>query len=103
MDAAEKLTHREGLRDVVVGADLEADHLVHLGVLGRQEDDRHRASSADVAADVQPAAAGHHDVEDQQVEARCVVPELAIGVVPILRQGDVEALLLERIADRVPH
>jgi hypothetical protein len=40
--AAEQLAHREGLGDVVVGADLEADHLVDLGVLGGEQDDRHR-------------------------------------------------------------
>ena len=33
----------------------------------------------------------------------CVVAELAIGVVPVLGEGDVEALLLEGIADRIAH
>ena len=35
---AEQLAHGEGLGDVVVGADLEPDHLVDLGVLGGEDD-----------------------------------------------------------------
>src|SRR3954451_10409641 len=65
--AAEQLAHREGLGDVVVGADLEPDHLVDLGVLGGEDDDRYGAARAHVAADVEAAGPRHHDVEDQQV------------------------------------
>ena len=72
--AAEQLADRERLRHVVVGADLEADDLVDLGVLGGQQDDRHRAAAADVAAEVEAAAPRHHDVEDQQVEAGLLAP-----------------------------
>ena len=64
-DAAEQLADAEGLGHVVVGADLEADDLVDLGVLRRQQDDRDGAAAADVAADVEAAAARHHDVEDE--------------------------------------
>ena len=55
--AADQLADRERLGHVVVGADLEPDDLVDLGVLGGQQDDRHRAAGADVAADVEAAAA----------------------------------------------
>src|SRR5262249_10580117 len=64
--AAEQLAYREGLGHVVVGADLEPDHLVDLGVLGGEDDDRHGAAGAHVAADVEAARPRHHDVEDQQ-------------------------------------
>src|SRR5918995_3581185 len=101
--ASDQLAHRERLRDVVVGSDLEADDRVDLGVLGGQQDDRYRAAGADVAADVEAAAPGHHDVEDQQVEAGLVVAELYVGVLAVHGQGDVEALLLERVADGVTH
>ena len=76
-DAAEQLAHREGLGDVVVGADLEPDDLVDLGVLGGQDDDRHGAARAHVAADVEAARPRHHDVEDQQVEGDAVAEQLA--------------------------
>ena len=102
-DPAEQLADRERLGDVVVGADLEPDDLVDLGVLGGQQDDRHRAAGADVATDVEAAAAGHHDVEDQQVVPGLVVAELLVGVLTVDRERDVEALLLERVADRVAH
>ena len=74
-DAAEQLAHREGLGDVVVGADLEPDHLVDLGVLGGEDDDRHGAARAHVAADVEAARPRHHDVEDQQVEGDAVAEQ----------------------------
>ena len=94
---AEQLADRERLRHVVVGADLEAHDLVHLGVLGGQQDDRHGALGADLAADVEAALAGHHDVQDQEVEDAVVV-DLLLGVLAVGGEGDVEALLLERIA-----
>jgi hypothetical protein len=65
---AEQLADREGLGDVIVGTDLEADHLVDLSVLCGQQDDRHRAVGADLATEIEAALARHHDVEDQQVE-----------------------------------
>ncbi len=39
-DPQQQLTHAEGLRDVVVGAQLEADHPIDLVVPRRQHDDR---------------------------------------------------------------
>ncbi len=100
-DAAEQLADAEGLGDVVVGADLEADDLVDLGVLGREQDDRDGAAAANLAADVEARAARHHDVEDEQIEGDVAVAELAAGVVAIGGDGDVEALLTQRVADRL--
>src|SRR5262249_54002614 len=45
------------------------------------------------------ALAGHHDVQDQEVEA--AVLDLALGLLAVGGEGDVEALLLERVADRL--
>ena len=57
----------ERLGEVVVGADLEADHLVGDLVPGREHDDRHLALLADLAADRQPIHAWQHDVQDDEV------------------------------------
>ena len=43
--ATAKLPDRERLRDVVVGAQLEPEYLVHLVITGREHDDRHVADS----------------------------------------------------------
>ena len=102
--AAEQLADRERLRHVVVGTDLEPDDLVHLGVLCGQQDDRHRAAAADVATDVEAAAPRHHDVEDQEVELRAPpAAELRVRVVTVDGEDHVEALLLQRVSDRVAH
>src|SRR5918995_3101687 len=98
---AEQLANREWLRDVVVGADLETDDLVDLGVLRREQDDRDRASPPHVSTQVEPAAPGHHDVEDQEVELRVVVSELLLRVVAVHSEDHVEALLAQRVPDRV--
>ena len=95
--AAEQLADREWLGDVVVGADLEAHDLVDLGVLGGQQDDRDGAVRADLAAEVEAALPGHHDVQDQQVEM--IVGDLPLGFLAVRCQGDVEALLLQGVAD----
>src|SRR5829696_3098240 len=44
--AASELTDRKRLRDVVVGPELQAEHLVELVVAGREHDDRHAARRA---------------------------------------------------------
>jgi hypothetical protein len=61
---------------------------------------RHRAAGAHVPADVEPRAAGHHDVQDQQVEAWILAAQLRVGVLAVDRERDLKPLLLERVADR---
>src|SRR5579859_5368375 len=70
VDAGQHLAHRERLGDVVVGAKLEADDLVDLGVLGGDYDDRHPAVLAQRAAEVEAAHTGQHQVEQDQVRPR---------------------------------
>ena len=67
-DAAAELTDRERLGDVVVGAHLEAEHLVDLVVLGGEHDDRHLAAAAHAPADLDPVQLRQHDVEDDEIE-----------------------------------
>jgi hypothetical protein len=66
-DARQHLTNRERLGDVVVGAKLEPDDLVNLGVLGRDHDDRHAAALAKCATEIEAAHPRQHQVEEDQV------------------------------------
>src|SRR5258706_5856214 len=65
--SCQDLANREGFGDVVVGAELEPDDLVDLGVLRRDDDDRHTAALAQRAAEVEAAHAGQHQVEQDEV------------------------------------
>src|SRR5918994_93375 len=95
LDAAAELAHRERLRDVVVGAELEAEDLVDLLGLGREHDDRHRAARADLAAHVEAVHLGHHHVEHDEVEG--VLSQPVEGLAPIERRNDLVALLAQGI------
>ena len=67
-DAQHQFARFERLCDIVVGADLQAlDPGFRLMARG-QHDDRHGRGGADEARQVKTAFAGHHHVEDQQVE-----------------------------------
>ncbi len=56
------------LGDVVIGAQLKADDFVHFLPTRREHDDRNRRPLAfKLLADVEPAHAWHHDVEDHEV------------------------------------
>ena len=68
LDAAAELAHGERLGDVVVGAELEPEHLVDLLRLGGEHDDRHRRARAQPAADLEPVEHRQHHVEHDQVE-----------------------------------
>ena len=65
--AGDELAHAEGLRQVVVAADLEAHHLVELGVARGEEQHGHRGLRAQTAAQLVAVHAGQHDVEHEQV------------------------------------
>ena len=70
LDALGQEALRERLGDVVVGADIEADHLVHLVVLRGEEDDREVRTLADAAQHFDAVHARHLDVEDGDVGGR---------------------------------
>ena len=63
-----QLARRERLRDVVVGADLEAEHAVDLLVARGQHHDREIGAVADLAADVEAVDARQADVEDDDAD-----------------------------------
>src|SRR3954471_6163531 len=61
-----ELARIEGLREVVVGADLEARDLVEVVVARRQHQHGQRARLADPPADLDPVEVGQHQVEDDE-------------------------------------
>ena len=66
--AGEQLFVLKGLGHVVVGAGVEAAHLVGRGGAGGQQHDRGGVSAvAQVTDDLHPVLAGEHDVEDHRV------------------------------------
>ena len=101
LHAAAELAHREGLGDVVVGAQLQAEHLVDLLGLGGEHDDRHGAARADLAADVEAVELGQHHVEHDEVEAVLAQPVERLAAVE--RGDDVVALLAQRVGEQLLH
>src|SRR5437870_11117678 len=65
-DPRDQLPHGERLGDIVVRPDLQARHLVGLGVLGGQDDDRDLGLPPDDPAQVEPVDVRQHEVEDHQ-------------------------------------
>ena len=72
LDARGKLAHGEGLGDVVVRAELQAEDLVHLVSPCGEHDDRDVAGHAvalEAPADLQAVDAGQHDVQQHKGRA----------------------------------
>src|SRR5688572_11331195 len=66
-----QLPGAEGLRDVVVGAHIEAEDFLGFLRLGGQHDDwRAEAGLAQVAADLEAILTGQHHVQQNQIEGR---------------------------------
>src|SRR5215210_8519073 len=66
LHARDELARVERLRHVVVGADFEADDLVHVLVPGRQHQDRDVGLLTDATADLDPVDVREHQVEHDQ-------------------------------------
>ena len=75
--------HREGLGDVVVGAELEAFQYVFLQRLGCKENDRHvGVGLSDFLCQCESVFLRHHHVEHADVELglhECFVASVAVG------------------------
>jgi len=106
-DARQQLARLEGLGQVVVGADLQADHAVHGITLGGQHQHRDlrrgAGQRADAAADFEAVDVGQHQVEDHQVGQRLRVDDLQRGqaaqaVAAVL---ELEAVLAQVLADHL--
>src|SRR5581483_3139222 len=95
--AGAELSDRERLRDVVVGAELEPDHLVELVVAGGEHDDRHRARRAQPTAYLEPVEPRQHDVEDDEVDVP--VAEAALRLLSVASLDISVPVALEREAE----
>ena len=67
--AGHQLARVEGLGQVIVGAQFQADDAVHVVGAGGQHEHRHVALLAQPAQDFEAVQPGQHDVQDYQVEA----------------------------------
>ena len=97
-DAGDEEALAERLGDIVVGAERQAQRLVQLVVLARQEDGGDGALLAQPAEQLMPVHPRHLDVEHGEIGrilGQRLQRRLAIGVEP-----DGEALGLERDRDR---
>src|SRR5208282_401172 len=66
--AGQQLTNGERLGDVIIRSQLEPDDFVHFLAPGGKHDDRDgRPLGLELFANVQPAHARHHDIEDHEV------------------------------------
>src|SRR6266550_6067900 len=104
LDPSRQLAGRERLRNVIVGAELEASDAVRLLVAGGEHDDRNLRAGADLAADLEAVHAGQADVEHD--EAHRLATELSDRLLPGPAPEDAPAVLLlevllDETADRV--
>jgi len=65
--AARQLAEAERLGQVVIGSDLESDHLVHLVGASGEEQDRDPGLAPDPPADLEPVDPGQTDVEQDEL------------------------------------
>src|SRR5262249_23114563 len=98
----DELARAERLGHVVVGAELEPEHPVHLpGPCGEHHDreSARRLGSAEPAADLEAVDAGQHEIEYDQ--GRPIGLEAREGTLPRVRLPDIIAVLLEVEADEL--
>jgi len=65
-DAGGEFAGAEGLDEVVVSTDFEADDAVDLGGTGGEEDDRHVGKRADAFAELEAGAVGEANIEHDE-------------------------------------
>src|SRR6185437_14028135 len=101
LDTQHHLARTERLGHVVVRASCETSYLVRLVAARRQQDDRHGAVRAQVAADFQAIQTGQHEIQNNQV--RRLLRHTAQGGWAVLSRRDDEAgrgeVLAEHFAD----
>ena len=96
-----ELADRERLGDVVVGAELETDHLVELVVAGGQHDDRDGAPRAQLLAYLEPVQLRQHDVEHDEVDR--LVAEACERLLAVGCLHDDVTVALEREGQHLAH
>ena len=98
-NACRKLVGMEGLRDVVVGAQVEALGLVGGGALGGEENHGNRPLLSELPHDLDAVEVGHHDVEEDDVRANLL--GLDQRVFASGRGHDPESLIAEGDRDQL--
>src|SRR5499427_6529104 len=97
--ASDDLARTEGLADIVVGAQLQAEQAVDLLDAGRDHDDRQLARGrAQRLADLQPALARQHQVQQDQVHLVRAHPRL--DLVAAVEHAHLEAVLGEVVTQQ---
>ena len=102
LDAGQQLAQIEGLGDVVVRAELEADHAVHHVAGRRHHDDADVVVLPQVARQHQPVLAGHADIEEDDVGklALDLLAHLGAGVGDARRRSVAAEILAQHRAHR---
>jgi hypothetical protein len=90
LDSRDQLARTERLHDIIVRANLEADDAVDLRAHSGQHDDRRPILLAQLLAEHKPAFAGHHEIEDNEVEPADL--DRLHHLAPVGRLGDPEAM-----------
>jgi hypothetical protein len=96
-NAREELARMEGLRNVIVGAHLEADDAVHILAARREHEHGDAALGAQLAAKREPVDARHHEVEHDEVHGALL--DRAHELAPVREHGRAKAVLLEVLRD----
>src|SRR3712207_5451792 len=84
LDPRQQLLGVEGLGYVVVGPELEADHLIHRLALRRQQHHRDVALLPHLLQDLEPAHPRQHDVQNDQIQG--LPPEYSERLDPVCRR-----------------
>ncbi|TPW17509.1 MAG: prephenate dehydrogenase [bacterium] len=102
LDPGHELEEAERLGDVVVRAELQAQDLVDfLPARGEHDDRQLVAVGADLAADVEAAHLGQHDIQDHEIGCGIAGEPEPGGA--ILGHGDGVTLVLEAVLQRDGH
>ena len=94
-DARDQLAQPEGLHEIVVRTELEADHAIGLLAARGDDDDRHVGALAEAPADVEPV-----DVREPQVEQHEIGARSGKRLGPRRRAFDDEALTAKPLRER---
>ena len=94
--ARHKLPRREGLRDIVIGAEPEALHLVDIVPLGTHNQNRGVKALSDLAANLKSALPRQHQIQNHQIvgAAQCLLHALA----PVEAEFRLKAARLQIVA-----
>lgn len=98
VESGDQFIGEEGLREVVIGTEVQAFDAFVEGSAGGEEEDGNRAAEfADLAKDAEAVAAGEHDVQNQGIE-RAGGGE-GEGVAAVVADVDDKAGGFQRLAD----